>query len=133
MKTFVAAEIGSNWEGSLQKAKKIIKECKNAGADAVKFQMWRAEDLYKKSQPNWNDIKKSELSFQIVKKLKDIGLISALVIDGTEIDPKFFSAANNIKGLDVLPQIGANVYDILRRDTLVLTKDAVNMLQERLK
>ena len=71
MKTFVAAEIGSNWEGSFQKAKKIIKECKNAGADAVKFQMWRAEDLYKKSHPNWNNIKKSELSFQMVKKLKD--------------------------------------------------------------
>ena len=45
MKTFVIAEIGSNWEGSVQKAEKIIRECKNAGADAVKFQMWRANDL----------------------------------------------------------------------------------------
>ena len=62
-----------------------------------------------------------------------MGLNSVLIIDGTNIDPNFVSAANNIKGLDVLPQIGANVYDILRRDTLVLTKDAVNMLQERLK
>ncbi|MCS5599304.1 MAG: 50S ribosomal protein L4, partial [Rhodospirillales bacterium] len=67
------------------------------------------------------------------KKLENMGLFSALVIDGTKTDPKFVSAAKNIKGLDVLPQIGANVYDILRRDTLVLTKDAVNMLQERLK
>ena len=69
----------------------------------------------------------------MVKKLENMGLFSALIIDGTKIDPKFVNAANNIKGLDVLPQIGANVYDILRRDTLVLTKDAVNMLQERLK
>ena len=42
-------------------------------------------------------------------------------------------AARNLAGFDVLPQIGANVYDILRRDTLVLTKDAVQQLQERLR
>ena len=70
MKSFIVAEIGSNWEGSSSKAKKIIHECKIAGADAVKFQMWRAEDLYKKSHPNWSEIKKSELSFEMVKKLK---------------------------------------------------------------
>ena len=46
MKVTVVAEIGSNWEGSTDKAKKIIKECKKAGADAVKFQFWRASDLY---------------------------------------------------------------------------------------
>ena len=45
MKSFIVAEIGSNWEGSFSKAKKIIHECKIAGADAVKFQMWRATDL----------------------------------------------------------------------------------------
>ena len=72
MKAFVVAEIGSNWEGNFQKAKKIIKECKKAGADAVKFQMWRAKDLYDESHPNWKEIKKSELSFKIVKKLKEI-------------------------------------------------------------
>ena len=65
MKVFVVAEIGSNWEGDTKKAKKIIKECKKAGADAVKFQMWRAVDLYKKSDPNWKDI---------VKYLKKINL-----------------------------------------------------------
>jgi len=46
MKTEIVAEIGSNWEGNLGKAKKIINECKKAGADAVKFQMWRAADLH---------------------------------------------------------------------------------------
>ena len=71
MKTFIVSEIGSNWEGSLSKGKRIIKECKKAGADAVKFQMWRANDLYEKSHPNWKEIKKSELKFDITKKLKD--------------------------------------------------------------
>jgi len=55
------------------------------------------------------------------------------VIDGAQVDENFARAARNIAGLDVLPQIGANVYDILRRDTLVLTKDAALQLQERLK
>jgi len=69
MKIFIVAEIASNWEGSISKAKKLIKECKNAGADAVKFQMWRASDLYK-DHPDWKIIKKSELTFDKAKTLK---------------------------------------------------------------
>ena len=80
-----------------------------------------------------NTASKTGKTGDLAEKLKKIGILPALLIDGTEIDPKFSNAANNIKGLDVLPQIGANVYDILRRETLVLTKDAVQMLQERLK
>jgi len=57
----------------------------------------------------------------------------ALIVDGTEIDRNFQLAARNIAGIDVLPQQGANVFDILRRDTLVLTKRAVEQLQERLR
>ena len=72
MKTFVVAEIGSNWEGSIKKAEKIIQECKKAGADAVKFQMWRAKDLYSETHPLWKFIKKSELKLDVVKKLKKI-------------------------------------------------------------
>ena len=49
MKVTIVAEIASNWEGNVAKAKKIIKECKKAGADAVKFQVWRATDLYNKN------------------------------------------------------------------------------------
>ena len=59
--------------------------------------------------------------------------MAALIIGGAELDENFARAAGNIRGMDVLPQIGANVYDILRRDTLVLTKDAAEQLQERLK
>ena len=71
MKTTIVAEIGSNWEGSVTKAKKIIHECKKAGANAVKFQMWRAEDLYTRSHPNWKNIKKSELTFDKIRKIKE--------------------------------------------------------------
>ena len=58
---------------------------------------------------------------------------SALVIDGAEVNENFARAARNIDGLDVLPSRGANVYDILRRDTLVLTKAGVEALEARLK
>ena len=67
------------------------------------------------------------------KKLATLGWGSALVIDGAEVNKNFALAAGNIIGVDVLPSQGANVYDILRHDTLVLTQDAVAKLQERLK
>ncbi|NQV47938.1 MAG: 50S ribosomal protein L4 [Rhodospirillaceae bacterium] len=70
---------------------------------------------------------------ELVKNLSKLGWGTALVIDGTEIDENFALAAQNIVGIDILPTQGANVYDILRRDTLVLTKDAVEKLVERLK
>ena len=52
-------------------AKKIIYECKKVGADAVKFQIWRAKDLYNSSHPNWKNIKKSELTFDKARKIKE--------------------------------------------------------------
>ena len=61
-----------------------------------------------------------------------LGFDNALIIDGAEPNEAFAKAARNIKHVDVLPQQGANVMDILRRDTLVLTKDAVAALEERL-
>ena len=72
MKTTIIAEIGSNWEGSIRIAQKIISECKNAGADAVKFQMWRAKDLYSETHPDWTTIQKSELTFKKAEKIKKI-------------------------------------------------------------
>lgn len=66
-------------------------------------------------------------------KLAKLGWGRALVIDGEAVDQNFAHAARNIIGIDVLPSAGANVYDILRRDTLVLTKGAVEKLVERLK
>ena len=57
---------------------------------------------------------------------------SVLLIDGPEVDKNLAFAARNLVGFDVLPQQGANVYDILRRDTLVLTRTAVEHLEARL-
>jgi large subunit ribosomal protein L4 len=69
----------------------------------------------------------------LAEKFAKMGLTSALIIDGANLDPNFSLAARNIPHIDVLPEQGANVYDILRRDVLVLTKNAVEQLQERLK
>jgi large subunit ribosomal protein L4 len=70
---------------------------------------------------------------QLKGHLGKLGLSSVLVIAGAEVDTNFARAAANIAHIDVLPQQGANVYDILRRDTLVLTRDAVKHLEERLQ
>ena len=69
----------------------------------------------------------------LVAQLSGLGLNSALVIGGSQIDENFGRAAQNIPHIDVLPIQGINVYDILRRDTLVLTKAAVEALEERFK
>jgi large subunit ribosomal protein L4 len=66
------------------------------------------------------------------KQVTALGWQSALVIDGAELDQGFARAARNIPGLDVLPAIGANVYDILRHDVLAVTKAAIEGLAERL-
>ena len=62
-----------------------------------------------------------------------LGLESALIIDGAELDNNFCTAARNIPNIDVLPVQGINVYDILRRPTLVLTKAALEALEARFK
>jgi large subunit ribosomal protein L4 len=69
----------------------------------------------------------------LAAKLAALGWKRVLVIDGPAVDANFARAAQNIDGLDVLPSAGANVYDILRRDTLVLTKAGVEALEARLK
>ena len=69
----------------------------------------------------------------LAKLVEKLSWGRALIIDGAEVDANFVRAAGNIIGLDVLPSGGANVYDIIRRDTLVLTKDGVAKLVERLK
>ncbi len=76
-----------------------------------------------------DDHKTSSLS----KKVSDLGWNKALVIDGANIDENFKRAVSNIVGVDVLPAHGANVYDIVRKDKLVITKAGVEELVERLK
>jgi large subunit ribosomal protein L4 len=68
----------------------------------------------------------------LAAKLSALGWSNVLIVTGADVDGNFARAAANIANVDVLPQQGANVYDIIRRDTLVLTKDAAEHLQERL-
>jgi large subunit ribosomal protein L4 len=70
---------------------------------------------------------------QLAERLGKLGLSSVLFIDGEKVNDLFARAARNLPHVDVLPELGANVYDILRRDTLVLTKAAVERLEARLK
>ena len=67
------------------------------------------------------------------ERFEKLGWGSVLIIDGPTLDENFARAARNLPQVDVLPQQGANVYDIMRRDTLVLTRDAVQHLEARLK
>jgi large subunit ribosomal protein L4 len=69
----------------------------------------------------------------LVERFGKLGLANALIIGGTEIETNFQLAARNIPNVDVLPVQGINVYDILRREKLVLTKAAVDALEARFK
>ncbi|MCG6115396.1 MAG: 50S ribosomal protein L4 [Mesorhizobium sp.] len=69
----------------------------------------------------------------LVESFAKLGLTNALMIGGAEIDQNFRRAAANIPNVDVLPIQGINVYDILRRGTLVLSKSAIEALEERFK
>ncbi|MGO4907760.1 50S ribosomal protein L4 [Pseudorhodobacter sp. W20_MBD10_FR17] len=69
----------------------------------------------------------------LAKMAKELGWKRVLIIDGAEIDGNFALAARNIDSIDVLPSMGANVYDILKRDQLVITKAGIEALEARLK
>ncbi|MFM2043128.1 MAG: hypothetical protein RLY86_1704 [Pseudomonadota bacterium] len=70
---------------------------------------------------------------EMAASLKALGISSALIIDGANLNEVFCRAVRNIPHIDVLPEQGANVYDILRKDVLVLTRNAVEQLEARLK
>ncbi|MDW3205851.1 MAG: 50S ribosomal protein L4 [Alphaproteobacteria bacterium] len=81
-----------------------------------------------------DDATAAEAKTKAVKaQLTALGVANALIVGGSEVDRNFALAARNIPNVDVLPTQGANVYDILRRETLVLTKAAVEGLEARLK
>lgn len=116
MRVIVISEIASNWEGKLSIAKKIIFESKKAGADAVKFQMWRAKDLYSKKHPMWKNIKKSELTFKKAKKLKSY-------CDNIGIE--FFCSAFYPEAVDFLETIKVKEYKVASRTCLL--KDPLSL------
>ena len=122
MKITVVAEIGSNWEGNIIKAKKIIRECKKSGADAVKFQMWRANDLYDTKHPSWKLIKKSELTFNQASILKKFA-------DKIKID--FFCSAFFPEAVDLLESINVKKYKIASRTCLLKDPFALETLKKK--
>ena len=89
----------------------------------------KSEDLIVVEDLKIKDAKTSALIAQFEK----LGLSNVLVIDGAEVEKSFQLAARNIPQVDVLPVVGINVYDILRRNKLVLTKAAVDALEARFK
>ena len=105
MRITVVAEIGSNWEGNIIKAKKIIRECKKSGADAVKFQMWRTDDLYQ-NHPQYDLIKRSELTFVKAEKLKKFS-------DDEGIE--FFCSPFYPEAVDFLDKLGVKRFKVASR------------------
>ena len=122
MKSFVVAEIASNWEGSFSKATKLIQESKNAGVDAVKFQMWRANDLYNSKHPNWKFIKKSEVTFDKAKKLKRIA---------DKVGIEFFCSAFYPDAIRFLEKLNVKRYKIASRTCLLKDPFSLETLQEK--
>jgi large subunit ribosomal protein L4 len=72
-----------------------------------------------------------EKSKDVAAKVKNFGWTSALIVDAA-VDAKFLLASRNVRGLDILPVVGANVYDIVQHDVLVITKAGIDGLKERL-
>lgn len=122
MKIVVVAEIGSNWEGNIIKAKKIIRECKKSGADGVKFQIWRASDLYNTKYPSWKIIKKSELTFNQALILKKFA-------DKIKID--FFCSVFFPEAVDFLESINVKRYKIASRTCLLKDPFALETLKKK--
>jgi len=122
LKSFIVAEIASNWEGDFTKAQKLIQESKNAGANAVKFQMWRAHDLYNNKHPNWKFIKKSEITVKKAKKLKQIA---------DKIGIEFFCSAFYPEAIETLEKLKVKRYKIASRTCLLKDPYALDTLQEK--
>ena len=123
MKITIIAEIASNWEGSLSKAKKLLQESKDAGADAVKFQMWRANDLYK-GHPDFKLIRKSELTYKKAKEIKKFA---------DKIGIEFFCSAFNPDAVKFLETLGVKRYKVASRTCTLKDDDALDTLKIKAK
>ena len=124
MKVTIVAEIASNWEGSITKAKKLIKECKKAGANEAKFKVWRATDLYNKKHSNWREIKKSELTFENIKLLKDFA-------DKNKID--FFCSSFYPEAVGFLSSLNVKMHKVASRTCLFKDPYSYEPLQKKAK
>ncbi|MFB5608523.1 MAG: N-acetylneuraminate synthase family protein, partial [Candidatus Nitrosomaritimum yanchengensis] len=95
---------------------------KKAGADAVKFQMWRASDLYTKKHPLWNFIKKSEVTFDKAKKINDYC---------DKIGIEFFCSAFYPEAVTFLETLGVKRYKVASRTCLMKDPYAIETLKEK--
>ena len=110
-------------------ATKLPKKVRTLALKTALSSKVKAEQLIVLDKAESKDGKTSVLRDQLTK----LGITSALIIDGSDVNENFARAARNIEKIDVLPVQGINVYDILRRDHLVLTKAAIVILEERFK
>ena len=115
------AEIGSNWEGDIELAKKHIEAVKNNGADFVKFQMWSAEDLYDINHPHWESIKKSQLTEEIARELKKFA---------DKIGIGWFCSVFNPGAVEFLEKINVPLYKIASRTSTLNDKFALDTIQK---
>ena len=116
----IIAEIASNWNGSETLGKKIIKQAYQSGADYVKFQMWRASDLYETTHPNWNEIKKSEMTSNTAKKFKKYS-------DGLGINciwSVFYPEA-----VELLENLDVSLYKIASRTSALMDSNSLETLK----
>ena len=117
----IIAEIASNWNGSETLGKKIIKQAYQSGADYVKFQMWKALDLYETSNPNWNEIKKSEMTSSTAKNFKKYS--DSLGIDC--IWSVFYPEA-----VQLLENLDVSLYKIASRTSALMDSNSLETLKE---
>ena len=103
MKVNIIAEIGSNWEGNIDLGKEHIKKAKDSGATHVKFQMWRAEDIYESTDPDWQQIKKSQLSQEVAAELKKYA---------DEIGIKWFCSVFYPEAVEFLESLNVEIHKI---------------------
>jgi len=116
----IIAEIGSNWNGSEKIGKKLIKSAKLAGVDYVKFQMWRASDLYRPSNKYWNYMKRSEFTPKMAKKFKAYA---------DELGIGCFWSVFYPEAIDVLEDIDVKLYKIASITSAEKHKFAVETLE----
>ena len=115
----IIAEIGSNWNGDVKIGKKIIKQLKKIGANAAKFQMWRAQDLYNSNHPNWKEIKKSEFTFKHAQELKKYS-------DKLNID--CFWSIFYPEAVDYLEKLHVKFYKIASRTSALLDHNSLETM-----
>ena len=116
----IIAEIDSNWNGSEILGKKIIKQASQSGADYVKFQMWKALDLYETTNTNWNEIKKSEMTSNTAKKFKKYS--DSLGIDC--IWSVFYPEA-----VQLLENLDVSLYKIASRTSALMDSNSLETLK----